>query len=166
MRCSECGRDHPESHIEPFFERPDPYLALSPGEREKAKADRDLCMIGCWDEDGHRCFVRTVLFVPVRGRDRPIGWGLWVEVPPATFRCILESWRDEADPNAAPFSGRLANNLPGYPPSLDLPVLIRPSGPNTRPIIEFSSQVVHPFAGEAATGVTEHRVAEWLSLLK
>jgi len=159
--CSTCGEEH--ELLEPAFRRPQAYVELNEQDREShAKANNDLCRISLPGIET-RFFVRGVL--PVAVSDHPTGtqWGLWAEVSESAFNRVLELWSDPDQHTEPPFPGRLANMVNGYSPTLDLELTLSLTGPNTRPQIQFSSNLDHDFVDECRAGVTMHRAAQWLS---
>ncbi len=166
MRCSICGIEHPIEAIEPAFGRPDAYIALSDGERERhAKADDDLCQIDDPTSGGTRWFVRAVLPVAVTESDEATHWGLWTEVAREVFERVVELWSDPNQINEPPLPARLANHIPTYPETIGLPCALQLTGPNTRAEIVFSPEIDHPLVEEYESGVSAHRAIEWVGLV-
>ena len=158
-RCSKCGAEH--ELLDPTFRRPEAYVRLARDVRdEHAKADDDLCRITLPKKPA-RYFVRGVLPVAVRDLANGIWWGLWAEVPESDFRRILELWSAPDQASEPPIESSLANVIPGYPETLGLPLIVRLSGPTSRPELSFSPEADHPFVDECMSGVDAHRAAEW-----
>ena len=161
--CFHCGQEH--AVLDPAFRRPEAYVRLSQEARdEHAKADDDLCRINLPGEPA-RFFVRGCLPVNVRDRAEDLWWGLWAEISHAAFRRVLELWSAEDSSNEPPIAGTLANTIAGYPETVGLPLLIRLTGPTSRPNFQFVAGAEHPFVVECAAGVDSHRAAEWVDLV-
>lgn len=161
--CSECGAEH--ELLDPTFRRPEAYVRLASEVRdEHADADDDLCRITLPGEPA-RYFVRGVLPVAVRHLPGGIWWGLWAEVPESEFRRILELWSAPDQASESPIKASLANAIPGYPETLGLPLLVRLTGPTSRPELSFAPGADHPFVDECTSGVDPHRASEWNELI-
>jgi hypothetical protein len=160
LRCPDCGEDHGD--LEPAFRRPDVIAALSATERrDHAKESDDLCALR--GDDGVRFFVRCVLRVRLVDVEDDTHWGLWAEIDGDDFQRILELWSDPVQATEPPKPGRIANRVRGYADTIGLPVLVRLTGPTSRPLLELPADSAHPFAVECLAGVKAHRVAEWLA---
>jgi hypothetical protein len=160
--CSQCGVEH--DIMDPTFARPEAYVRL--GARNKAahaQADDDLCAILVPDT-ASRFFVRGILAVHVDGFPQGVRWGLWAEISQSALARVVERWDDPQQADEPPFSGLLANVVPTYPDTLGIPLVVRLTGPTTRPSFQFAPGVVHPFAEECLAGVSLHRVREWNSI--
>lgn len=162
-RCSKCGAEH--DLLDPTFRRPEAYVRLARELRDAhAKADDDLCRITLPDEPS-RSFVRGVLPVAVGDLPDGIWWGLWAEVSESAFRRILELWSAPDQAREPPIEASLANVIPSYPDTLGLPLIVRLTGPTSRPELAFGPGAEHPFVEECASGVDAHRASEWNELV-
>lgn len=160
-RCATCGRVHDLQHIEPSFRRPDAFFEVEAEARARRISDSDnACLITSPDGRELRCFVRTVLYVPIRGEAKPIGWGLWAEVEAPTYHRIGDLWDDPDQGAEPPLACTLANALPNYPSTLGLPGALQLRSPTLRPALTLSPSG-HPFAVEANAGVPFERALEW-----
>jgi hypothetical protein len=137
------------------------------GQREKrVKESDDFCGIREGDGDEvSRFFLRTVLPVPLTDIGGNTQWGLWIEVAEADAKRAWDLWDAPDQAQEPPFHGFVANHIKGYPDTVGLPVVVRLTGPTTRPRSVFPKDLVHPFADECRAGVTSHRVHEWLSCM-
>ena len=162
-RCSKCGAEH--ELLDPTFRRPEAYVLLSAdSQAHHAKADDDLCRITLPGKPA-RFFVRGVLPVTVRDRPDDIWWGLWAEVPEPAFRRILELWSAPDQASEPAIEAALANVIPSYPDTLGLPLIVRLTGPTSRPELRFAPDVDHPFVRECISGVDTHRASGWSDLI-
>jgi len=158
IRCATCDELHDLSEMQLGYSRPDAWYAVHPEEREERwRADADLAVL-----EGERFFVRGVLLIPVRGEKQPYAWGTWAAVDEADFRRYRALYDDPDAHREPPFAGRIANQLPGYPQTLGLPVTIRLGGGSDRPSLTVDD-ADHPLAVEQRDGVYLERVLEMLS---
>ncbi len=163
LPCPHCGDIHDVSDLEPSFRRPDPFVAVPRDERPFRTLDgNDHCAIRDLADAERRYFLRVLLPIPVRGRDKPCSWGIWAEVSSEAYQKALALWRDPAQGEEPPFAGRLANTCPGYRETQGLPGLIQLVSPDTIPVFHFLDEVDHPLAREQREGVDPQRVLEWL----
>ena len=163
-RCSKCGAEH--ELLDPTFRRPEAYVRLGTDlQGQHAKADDDLCRITL-PEQPARYFVRGVLPVAVRDRSDGIWWGLWAEVSEPAFRRILELWSAPDQASESAIEAALANVIPSYPDTLGLPLVVRLTGPTSRPEFRFAPNAQHPFVRECVSGVDAHRASEWNELIE
>ena len=163
-RCSKCGAEH--DLLDPTFRRPEAYVRLTGEAQDRhASADDDLCRLSLPDQPA-RFFVRGVLPVAVRDEADGIWWGLWAEISEPAFRRILELWSAPDQANEPPIEGVLANLIPSYPDTLGLPLVVRLTGPASRPELCFGPDSAHPFVRECASGVDAHRASEWNALIQ
>ena len=165
MKCPECDTEH--ELLEPAFRRPEEVFRLSREDRaSRVDEDDNMCrMLVLPDSEipaTYRYFLRTVLPVRIRDRDDFTHWGIWVETSEADMYRVRELWSDPRQALEPPFPGKIANGIPGYPSTLNLPVLVHLTDPSTRAAVYFPVHLEHPFAEECRAGVTVSRVLEWL----
>jgi len=164
MKCSSCGQEH--DVLDPTFRRPDAVHQFPAAQRPgNVMEGDDLCAIRAQDASQvDRYFVRCTLAVPLLDHgDQTVHWGLWAEVDGLDSKRIYDLW-DDPDQAAQPaIDARLANNIPGYPATIGLPLRLKMTGPRTRPALVFRAQALHPFAAECRAGVAIDRVFEWLA---
>ncbi|MBO9464964.1 DUF2199 domain-containing protein [Tropicibacter sp. R15_0] len=113
------------------FEEPEdwPHAAFEGGEDLIVGEDRlnhDLCRL-----DG-RYFLRAVLYLPVRGSDDSVGFGLWAEVSETLFRAFLAAWSGDAQ-DIEPGEGLIANTPPGFEEELGTLCQVAPGPEDQRP---------------------------------
>jgi hypothetical protein len=111
--CATCGHEHIEWPPGFGFDRPDAVFAMDAKARRKRVLDYDeYCCI-----DGERAFLHGVLELPVVGVPEPWAIDIWIEVDDATFRRFLDACLVDAS-GSAPFAGRIANAIDGFPDAL------------------------------------------------
>ena len=165
MKCPQCDTQH--ELLEPAFRRPDDVFGLRRDERVSlVDEDDDMCRMRVSPDSevpaAYRYFLRTVLPVRIREHDDFTQWGIWVETSEADIYRVRELWSDPRQGLEPPFQAKLANAVPGYPSTLNLPVFVQLADPITRAAAYFSAELDHPFAEECRAGVTVSRVVEWL----
>ena len=129
MLCSICGKDHPVENIEKAFQLPDVIFQLSEDNREKrAKISPNFCAL-----DDSRVFVRGLVPVPIKGKEDKYCWGVWAEVAWDTYGELYNTWDQEDCSEFEDLEGLIANALPTYEDTIDLPVRIVRQ-PDTRPL--------------------------------
>ena len=127
--CSECGAVHSRADVELAFKLPDAIFALSAEERDaRCIVGKEECTL-----DGQRYFLRGLIPIPVRGRERVYCIGAWAEIDAATRTRIRELWTDPLQSSEPPFAAILANSISLVPSTLGLPISLRLTGPTTRP---------------------------------
>lgn len=130
--CSHCGKEHPGLPTDWGFRLPDEVDALSYVERyRRTRHNTDLCTL-----DESRCFVRGVLLVPLAEADDTFAWGMWVEVDRTTHDRYLSGFEKDLSGELR-VVGRLANDIPGYPPTRAVEVEVEFRGGGDRPFFWF-----------------------------
>ena len=154
--CATCGRSHDGVSLDTGFQLPDEVWAMP--ERERADRAHFTSDLG---ELEKRFFLRGFLAVPLSQRDDVYGWGVWVEVDAAHFQRYLDLFESDAsDEPLCP--GVLSNELPTYPKSAGLAVLVQFGRKTERPSISFPADAAHRLAQEQRQGMSEARLHEIL----
>lgn len=159
MKCTQCGKEH--TLLEPSFRRPDVVFALPPEERRRrvVRESNDVCVLK--GDAGTRWFLRCILPIPVHGYPDGTAWGFWAEVSADDFATIEKNWSAEDQGRLGPFHASIANEDKTLPGTLGLNVLLRPTGPDTRPVLRFADDVRHVLADYAVSGVSLHVATAW-----
>lgn len=142
--CEHCGRDLGDHPRDIGFALPDEVWRLSTEEQaRRVQATSDLCVL-----DDARYFLRAVARVPIADTDgdETFNFGLWAEVSAPVFERYRRLYNVDAthEPLAR---GKIANDLPHYPPLRGHPVKIRFGGATERPLLELSDSD-HPLSFE------------------
>ncbi|GGP17678.1 DUF2199 domain-containing protein [Silvimonas iriomotensis] len=142
--CTRCGQNH-VCDTGCAFEVPYHYFNLSDEQQQSiATLDTDFCTIRHAQQTDY--FVHAVLEMPVH--DDPslmYSWYVWVAIDEATFKAYQDFLRGTAP--AQKTVGWLANQLPGYPDTLNMAVEFHPRGNGMRPLVFFQrnpQQIAHP----------------------
>jgi len=163
FRCGICGKDHEEPLTDQAFTLPDDVWAIPEEERKaKAKWTEDLCQFG------NRYFIRCLLPIPFTEREGEFGWGVWLEVEWPIFERYLKVFAQDAT-DESPAIGALANEIPIYDSSIDLPATMRFGTASQRPTVWFSEEAQHACAREQRTGIDDrryHEIVDGLSVKK
>ncbi|HET6796102.1 MAG TPA: DUF2199 domain-containing protein [Gemmatimonadales bacterium] len=164
VRCSQCGQEHDLFSIEPRYARPDAYLQVPSQLRDhRTRCGDDWCRLRGENAHQEQYFLRATLPVQVLGEGRQLHWGVWVEVDRPDYERVMELWDDPAQEQEPPIAARLANALPNYPSTLQLPGTIQLIGPSQAPQFRLATSLDHPLAREQRTGVYPERALEWVS---
>lgn len=158
ITCPTCGEEHDLGDMQVGFDKPDAWFAVEPDERaRRVTRTSDVATI----DDAHH-FLRGVLEIPVAGEAQPFGWGIWVKVSRADFLRYTSTSDERARAPTEPFAGLIATRLAGYPQTLGVPVIVRPSAADLRPLLDVADES-HPLAREQREGIRVERVLEHLS---
>jgi len=166
MKCDSCGSDH--ELLDPAFRRPDAIHRLPKHLRAGNVIESDdLCALRARsDSETDHYFVRCTMDVSLLDRPGELTqWGLWAEIGGEDSARIRDLWT-APEQTGVTFSATLANDIPGYAPTIGLPMRLQLTGPKTRPSLVFTAQARHPFVDECRAGVRVHRLAEWLDGLR
>jgi hypothetical protein len=161
MKCSTCGAEH--ELLEPSFSRPDVIFAMAAEQKQgRVLESDDICALRGEGGAADRFFVRCTLSVDLLDVPGKTAWGLWAEVSEHDALIIRDAWDDPEQNKVPPMQARVANRIRGYPDTIGVPVLLRLTGPKSRPALSLPSDSLHPFARECLAGVCIHRVKDWL----
>ncbi|WP_166213112.1 DUF2199 domain-containing protein [Cognatiluteimonas telluris] len=154
--CSTCGETHEGLPTDHGWKLPDDVWAIPANERpDKAKFNSDLCQLGS------RFFIRCILKLPFNEQSGYYGWGVWIEVAEPDFYRYVELY-DKDGSAEPPVHGTIANSIPGYPPTLGLPVVVQFQASTSRPSVSVSA-TGHPIATEQSKGIDNQRYHEILA---
>ena len=143
------------------YEMPDAIFSLSEDERtERADISSELCTL-----DVERYFVRCVLRLPIRDSQQTFDFGPWVEVSVADFARYAVHMQSSPR-RLSTLPGQLANELPTFRGSLDLPVCFAyGEHAHDRPAVTVID-ADHRLSREQRCGVSVDRVVELISTMK
>lgn len=126
-----------------------------PSEPGKSQLSTDLCVI-----DGVHYFIRAVLCLPITGTEHRLGWSVWVSQSKANFDLYAETFG--ATPERVTF-GYLANDLPSYPETLNMPTQLHWQTNGQRPWVEPEASD-HPLYRDWVNGISRERAIEFAQL--
>jgi len=157
--CPTCGETHDGLPTDHGWKLPDVVWAIPEDERSnQAKFNSDLCQLG------NRFFIRCLLTLPFNEQPDCYGWGVWVEVSEQDFHRYVELY-DKDGSREPVVLGTIANVMPGYPPTLGVPVTVQFQGSTSRPTVHMPSGSKHPLAAEQSTGIDNRRYHEILAAI-
>lgn len=131
--CRACGHDHPGPPLAYSSLAPGRWYELDAATRGASTVDGELCVIE--NPSGERDFyMRANLAIPVNDGDSGdvLVFSIWVFLPSAAMQIVLERWLEPARVTDPAYVGTLANDLPGYPPTLGLPIEVHTLEPGSR----------------------------------
>jgi hypothetical protein len=153
--CHTCGERHAHDPTCFIAEWPQPASELTAEERQaRVERSSDQCII-----DGARFFMLGNLDIPVRGRETGLCWTVWVEMVEEHFVRASDLWTTPGRESEAPYAARLVNQVPGYPPCVDLEVRVHTQPVGLRPRLAL----VDPgqrLAREQQDGISPERADE------
>ncbi|WP_413511728.1 DUF2199 domain-containing protein [Myroides odoratus] len=109
--CEHCGQVH-EDWPALVYKAPDPYLALSEEEKEKADLTSEICSID--DEEQTHWYLRGVLTQYVYDACQYLDYGVWVSLSKESMKDYYANYEDKTYKTT--YFGWLVTNLPNYPP--------------------------------------------------
>lgn len=146
--CAICGDVHDEL---PAVAMATPLCWASASETERQtefELNSDVCI---WKDQFF--FVRGCLDVPMTDRAGEVfSFGVWVSLSRANFARYIEAYGDPLRGQSAPLFGWLANRLPGYPDTLNLPSQVQMRDAGLRPSILLNVSE-HPLVAQQRTGI-------------
>jgi hypothetical protein len=155
FQCLRCGVYHDDLPMAYGTDAPYWYDEVAPEERDaRTQLTSDQCII-----DGEHFFVRGVLEIPVLDGDEVFTWGVWVSLSEKNFDRMHEVWNNPGREEEPPYFGWLSTEVPGYPSTINLKILVHTRQLGQRPAIELE-QTDHPLAVEQHEGITMARVRE------
>jgi hypothetical protein len=154
--CKTCGKTHEGLPTDTGWTLPDDVWAIPEADRSThAKFGADLCQFG------DRFFIRCVLKLPFNEQSGYYGWGVWVELSESDFNRYLELY-DKDGSSEPTVSGLIANEIPYYPPTLGLPVMVQFQSSTSRPSVHLPATSTHPLVSEQSSGMDNQRYHEIL----
>ena len=154
-RCEQCGVWHDERPMSFRAELP-AIVATLGGSELSSRVERgsDQCIL-----DREHFFILGNLDILVRGADDRLRWTVWTELTAKDFERASELWSKPGRETEPPYIGRLSNDIPGYPSSMDIRALVHTQPVGMRPTIEVIDER-HPLAIDQHNGITEARADE------
>lgn len=149
--CRTCGKTHDGLPTDRGWTLPDVVWAIPESERPgRAKFNSDLCQLD------DRFFIRCLLKVPFNEQPGYFGWGVWVEVAASDFHRYIELYDKDASGEPA-IRGLIANEIPAYPSTLGIPVLVQFQDSNSRPAVQIPATTNHLLATDQINGLDNER---------
>jgi hypothetical protein len=153
--CANCGKQHEGPPYSYEIEAPDLWSGMTKQRREKrGELSSDLCTI-----DDEYFFIKGNLWIPVVDAEKVFNWTVWVSLSKEDFDRSVEIWDFAGREKEPGYSGRLSNELPLYPSSLNLTAIVHTLGVGERPSIQLEP-TNHSLALEQSLGITMKRVQQ------
>ena len=153
--CRSCGTWHDERPTCFIVPLPEAVLQIPEPERMgRVDAGSDQCIL-----DGKHFFILGNLDVPVRASKEVLRWSIWSTLSEANFRRSADLWETPGRESEPPYFGWLSNQIPGYPWTVNIRVLVRTQEVGVRPLIEVVEDG-HQLAREQREGIDEPRLDE------
>lgn len=148
-QCKTCGALHPERPTCFGAEMPAVVAHLSSDDRaRRVELSSDQCVL-----DDEHFFVLGTLDLPVRGSDETLTWVVWSTLSRANFERAADLWHVEGREREPPYFGWLSNQIPGFPNSLNVKVLVHTQPLGIRPRLEVVDEG-HPLRDAQRNGVS------------
>jgi hypothetical protein len=129
---------------------------LVPAKQRKARCrlNEDFCVI-----DDQHYFIYGSLELPIHGRPDPFIWGVWAAIDEKDFHRAQDLIGVKGRESERPYVGRLATDIPFYPPCLDLALNVQTQPAGLRPLMVLR-RAKHPLVREQSNGISPARVQE------
>ena len=109
------------------------------------------------EEDGYVLdkwfFGLALLELSVQDTPDSFAWGVWVHVFPDDVERYVALCNDPTRAGGETFDGKLANSIPGHPPTISMPVRLHIRPWPSRPRVELSD-VDHPLVRQQREGLS------------
>lgn len=154
--CRSCGERHDGRPTAFAYPLPDVVHAVPADQRAARVEDSgELCVL-----DGRHSFIRGNLDVAVTGSEEFVRWTVWSTLSRANFERSCALWETKGREAEPAYFGWLSNGLPGYPPTLNLPLEVRTGPVGVRPTLRVRDDADHPLARDQRTGISAERADE------
>jgi hypothetical protein len=149
--CKTCGDTHEGLPTDHGWTLPDAVWSIPEADRSsQAKFDTDCCQLG------NRFFIRCILELPFNEQSGYYGWGVWVELLESNFCRYVELY-DQDGSSEPVVPGQIANEIPGYPSTLGLPITVQFQDSTSRPNVNVPMSSNHPLAAQQSNGVDDQQ---------
>ena len=154
-RCHVCGTWHDERPTCFGADLPAVVAVLSDTElRTRVERGSDQCVL-----DDEHFFVLGNLDVPIRGSSEHLRWTVWSTLSKSNFERAAELWHTSGRESETPYFGWLSNQIPGYPVSVNIKVMVHAEPVGLRPRLRVFEEG-HPLAVDQEDGITALRAEE------
>lgn len=132
---------------------------------ERSALSSDQCVI-----EEEQWFLRGLLTLPVAGSETPseddLVFGVWLSVSEGTFDRAVELWEEERRVRDPAYPGWLANDIPGFPPTVGLLARLKTMRVGKRPVVQLNAEDTHQLAVEVREGVSPERADELVAAVR
>lgn len=162
--CPCCGLAHNGLSASIPVSRPTLTDKVPPAEwAERVWSNGEMCVI-----DDERFFLYGSVVLPITGHADEFAWGAWAEISEEQFMWYQGIRGDEGREANAPFAAVMATDIPFYPVTLGLPLMVRIEPLGLRPDFVLDAGP-HPLVQDQAGGVSPERVESikaWFASIK
>jgi hypothetical protein len=153
--CTTCGEYHDERPTCWKFDGPAVTGELSEVEfAARVEQSSDQCVL-----DGEHFFVLGNLDVPIRGGDEFLRWSVWSTLSQENFDRAADLWETPGRESEPPYFSWLSNQIPGYPPSVNIKAFVHTAAAGLRFRIEVIEEG-HQLREDQRSGITAERADE------
>ena len=151
-QCKTCGATHPERPTCFGAQMPAVAAQLNEEDRERrVEISSDQCIV-----DNEHFFVLGTLDFPVQGSDEVVRWLVWSTLSQPNFERASELWETSGRESEPPYFGWLSNQIPGFPDSLNVKLLVHTEPLGFRPRLEVLDEG-HPIWSAQRNGITSEQ---------
>lgn len=151
-QCHTCGAVHSERPTCFSFETPRIVSQLSGNDRSRrVEMSSDQCVL-----DEEHFFILGTLDLPVQNSDEILRWIAWSTLSKQSFERACDLWRVEGRESEPPYPGWLSNEIPGFPESLHVKLLMHTEAIGIRPRLEVVD-TGHPLWSAQQKGISRER---------
>ncbi len=162
--CPSCGMPHEGLSASIPVSSPTHTSTVPLAEREeRVWSNGEMCVV-----DDERFYLYGSVLLPVRGHSDEFAWGAWAEVSEELFMAYQDLRADEGREAHAPLAGVMGTDIPFYPVTLGLPLMVHIQPLGLRPNFLLDAGT-HPLVQDQAGGVTAERVQSikaWFASIK
>ena len=150
--CTTCGTHHSEQPTCWKFDVPAVVADLSEEEvKRRVEQSSDQLVL-----DGEHFFILCNLDIPIRDSADFLRWSVWSTLSKRNFERASDLWETPGRESEKPYFGWLGNQIPGYPPSVNIKSFVHTEPVGIRPRIEVIEEG-HQLLEDQRNGITEAR---------
>lgn len=162
--CPCCGLAHDGLSVSIPVSRPTLTDKVPPAEwAERVWSNGEMCVI-----DDERFYLYGSVLLSIHGHPDEFAWGAWAEVSEEQFMGYQELRAEEGREAHAPLAALLGTDIPFYPATLGLPLMVHVQPQGLRPNFVLDAGP-HPLVQDQAGGVSPERVESikaWFASIK
>jgi hypothetical protein len=150
--CTSCGEYHSERPTCWKFDAPAVIAELPEKEFQlRVELGTEQCVL-----DDQHFFMLANLDVPIRGSEEFLRWTVWGTLSQDNFQRASDLWETPGRESEEPYFSWLSNQIPGYPPSVNIKALLITQPVGIRPRIMVIEEA-HPLTMDQRDGITRPR---------
>ena len=158
-QCRTCGLWHDERPTCFVSELPAVVAELSETDlNARVERGSDQCIL-----DGQHFFILGNLDIPVHSSSEHLRWTVWSTLSEKNFERASELWQTDGRESEPPYFGWLSNQIPGYPDSVNIKVMVHTEPVGSKPKLLVVEEG-HLLATDQLEGISEERADELIHL--